>query len=97
MKTSKQCPKCQSVDVLYITNPLPSATRHSHLAWQPQRPLPVGIGYGDMYQPRVEECVGPLEGYCCASCGYFETYLKAPVTVDGVYIKRLNQPPTGYR
>src|SRR4051812_49409860 len=97
MKKTHRCPKCESIDILYIAEPFPDRT-HDGLKRTQTR---LGLlreganlnGAGD------RDTAGELEAYCCATCGYVETYVKnwRGLHVDGKFVVRLAPPDGSYR
>lgn len=67
MKTSKQCPKCQSLRVGHLED-VPE-----HHVGEIARPKNLFGGNEKYYSP-----IGRFEAYLCAQCGFYETYIKTP-------------------
>ncbi len=82
MKKTKQCPKCESRRVARV----------------PVQPDDAGgrAPRARMMYADTETRIGILEGYVCADCGYFESYLKNPHRVmwsEMVGLEWLNPEP----
>ena len=82
MKASKQCPKCNSLKVGRLEEVWDVDTERSGETFKSQ---PVGfvVKKRQLGKRLIEENVptGELEAYLCASCGYFETYVKHAETI----------------
>lgn len=85
MKEIGMCPKCKSGKVGYLENVIQRTDGiYNGAPVRGHSPAPAGIerkesnGFLKVIQ---EGPVGQLEAYLCASCGYFETYLKEPGSV----------------
>ena len=93
MKTSKQCPKCHSLDIGYIERiyelcEAPSASGHPF--------TPQAVGFMRTRDAQREIPVGHFEAFVCTSCGYFETYVKDPKAVPFHFLEGfhwINGPP----
>ena len=73
MKKSKVCPKCQSLRIGYVEK-LKDYSGES-----------LNIGMFDALADsaiRSKWIRYEVEGYLCADCGYLETYVKSPESVD---------------
>lgn len=78
MKTTKQCPKCQSLDIGVLDiAALPHGTEVLDF-----RPQPAGVLKRRSWPMPVFIPVGRLEAWVCTACGYYETYVKEPNAVD---------------
>jgi predicted nucleic-acid-binding Zn-ribbon protein len=67
VRTSQQCPKCQSRQ-LFVIDPVRLPDRDGHLVTSPIHCGMIGFG-------QIE--VGQLEAWICAKCEYLEYYAKA--------------------
>lgn len=78
MKTSKQCPKCHSLDIGVLDiAALPHGTEVLDF-----RPQPAGVIKRKSWPMPVFIPVGRLEAWVCTNCGYYETYVCQPDQVD---------------
>ena len=84
MKTSKQCPKCQSLRIGYLeevqdkTDITRSDTGEGYME-------PKSVGFVEepsFWAGTKRMSVGQFEAYVCADCGYFEHYVKSPESVE---------------
>jgi predicted nucleic-acid-binding Zn-ribbon protein len=85
MKRTRTCPKCGSRQILYVQEVADvgeSTAEPARLAFV-QRMGPFG-NYGTG--------AGLIEAYVCSGCGYFEQYLREPLTIDGTHVKLLDAP-----
>ena len=73
MKTSKQCPKCESRRIRYLENTYDYNTDDSA---QLHAPEPVGVVPKEGWLFTKNIPTGQLEAYLCGDCGYYETYIK---------------------
>jgi hypothetical protein len=92
VKRSKQCPKCQSLRIGYLTRQVDIDDRIA----QDKVPVTVAVAatrhLGILDEVRGEETlfeearyrplVGPLEAFVCTDCGYYETYVKDLKKID---------------
>jgi predicted nucleic-acid-binding Zn-ribbon protein len=89
MKTSKRCPKCHSAKVGWVESVLDRAHFNA--------PISSAAGFTEPRGWMMEQQgVGQLEAYVCATCGYYETYVKDPASVSFDTIKGfrwLNETP----
>ena len=86
MKHSGICPKCNSKKIGYLENVIQrteasvgSEAVRGHCA------APVGIERNEssgFIKVIKEGPVGTLEAYFCGSCGYYETYIKDPSSIQ---------------
>jgi predicted nucleic-acid-binding Zn-ribbon protein len=80
MKGTKQCPKCKSRRVGHIDQV--NYGDAGPCSDETYKPLPLGIiPVAQRWVGPKQAPVGQFEAYVCASCGYFETYLKDLSTV----------------
>jgi predicted nucleic-acid-binding Zn-ribbon protein len=78
MKSSKQCPKCHSLDIGVLeVAALPHGTEVLDF-----RPQPVGVIRRRSWPVSVFVPVGRLEAWICTECGYYETYIKEPSSIS---------------
>jgi len=88
MKQTHICPKCKAIKIGYINNVInkcdTSAGSYSVIGYSN---APLGTttseskkSFGIKIVKRVTE--GELEAYLCASCGYYETYIKSPSKIQ---------------
>ena len=86
MKQTKVCPKCNSNKIGYLENVIQRT--EASVASQEVRghcPAPLGISRsesGGFIKVIKEGPVGTLEAYICGSCGYYETYIKEPSSIQ---------------
>lgn len=97
MKKTRQCPKCDGLDLYYIAAPLAPTHDTSSL----RRGASLGLAWadGEYHDFNILRGLGELEAYCCATCGYLETYVKdwEKIQADGKFIVRLSPPTGSYR
>ena len=76
MKSTRQCPKCDSLKVGYFEKIYEQGASRDH-------PVPASVGMieGKGFLSR-DEVSGELEAYLCAACGYYETYVKDPGSIS---------------
>jgi predicted nucleic-acid-binding Zn-ribbon protein len=85
MKKTGVCPKCNSRKIGYLENVIQRT--EAEISSQPIRghcPAPLGRTQsesGGFLKVIKEEPVGMLEAYLCASCGFYETYVKDPASI----------------
>ena len=90
MKSSHQCPKCGSRRVGHMEHQWDSGDE-GEAAKRPVGRMRWGGKVFGVFEP-----VGELEAYLCGDCGYFESYVKDPDSVDYdslVGFRWLNEPP----
>jgi len=97
MKKTRRCPKCDSIDLLYIAEPF--ANRRDDHAQTTTTRLALVREPGDTVGAGEAATGGLLEAYCCAAWGYAETYVKnwRGIEVDGKFVVRLAPPDGSYR
>jgi hypothetical protein len=77
VKNDKQCPKCKSLDIGFIEHQ-PDLRADSKTAYKRVAGLaPVLEGSASVIRK-----VGTLEAYVCMECGFYETYVRDPRTVE---------------
>jgi len=86
MKSSKQCPKCHSLRIGYLENAyeLCEALSSSGVPF-----AKVSIGILEAGEPGAKREIpsGRVESFVCTECGYFETYVKDPLSVPFEHLK----------
>jgi len=78
MKSSKQCPKCDSLKVGHLPTVPDEADDYGVLA------STIGMiekVSGKWLKVFRSQKVGMLEAFVCTECGYYETYVKQPQEV----------------
>lgn len=108
MKRSKQCPKCQSLRVGYLAaqadadDSFHSEGKHFSRAEEAtNRP----VGHSDQIVETgfwafgdVRLLLGELEAYVCVDCGYHESYVKSPESLEWESLRGfswVNPPQSG--
>ncbi len=86
MKQTGACPKCNSRKIGYLENVIhrTEAEISSQLI-RGHCPAPLGrtrSESGGLIKITKEEPVGKLEAYFCCSCGFYETYIKEPSSIQ---------------
>lgn len=74
MKASKHCPKCESLSIGVIDVP-DGAGVCVEIRLQP-------VGMKERTDEACYAPAGGLEAWVCTECGYYETYVKDPSTVQ---------------
>ncbi|HSO11358.1 MAG TPA: hypothetical protein VLT51_03205 [Anaerolineales bacterium] len=89
MKQTGVCPKCNSKKIGYLENVIQRTEATIALGGsQDVRghcPAPLGISRsetGGFVKVIKEGPVGMLEAYICGSCGFYETYIKEPSSIQ---------------
>ena len=77
MKTSKQCPKCQSLRIGLIETQIDKSGEYSH---SQERVVGEVMEPGLLWGENAAQ-IGELEALVCSDCGYFESYVKDPGAV----------------
>jgi hypothetical protein len=86
MKQTGVCPKCNSKKIGYLENVIQRT--EADIGSQAVRghcPAPLGISRsesGGFIKVIKEGPVGMLEAYICGSCGFYETYIKEPSSIQ---------------
>lgn len=94
MKASKQCPKCKSLRIGHLATQTdtdgsvdlsgtPAVHEHGHE--RKQRVVGVSsevVDTGWLQFGKVRPLIGALEAYVCGDCGFFESYVIEPKSVD---------------
>lgn len=85
MKRTGICPKCNSQKVGYLENIIHRTEgQAAELPVRGHCAAPLGVGEsvsGGFIKVTIESPVGQLEAYFCASCGFYETYVKEPDSI----------------
>lgn len=86
MKNTGVCPKCSSQKIGYLENVIyrSEALVDGHTVVG-HCPAPLGIERtqsGGLIKVIKEGPVGKLEAYLCTSCGFYETYIKDPESIQ---------------
>ncbi|MDH5508318.1 MAG: hypothetical protein OEZ02_13930 [Anaerolineae bacterium] len=86
MKTTAVCPKCSSKKIGYLENVIHRTdTMGDSYPVKGHAPAPLGEGRTTstgILKVTTIAPVGQLEAYFCADCGFYETYVKQPSTID---------------
>ncbi len=93
MKRTKKCPKCDSLRIGYVDTQIDldeRAFRFEGGAATRGKPPDRVVGHGKPLSTGAfagaSPLVGVLEAYVCTECGYHESYVKEPRTIDWVGI-----------
>lgn len=87
MKHTGTCPKCRNTDLLHVTRVSANADTDTNTGEHQTMFLAVAGHHGRQS--------GRLEAYSCPRCQLVELYLAEPLTVDGVYVRRVTAPAHG--
>jgi predicted nucleic-acid-binding Zn-ribbon protein len=86
MKQTGVCPKCNSQKIGYLENVIHRTdTSIGSQSVRGHSPAPLGIERsesGGLIKVIKEGPVGKLEAYFCCSCGFYETYIKEPSSIQ---------------
>ncbi len=99
MKKSKQCPKCDSLRIGFIevqpdVENLVAADGGPAMRGTAVPARVVGVGKvvdsGWYNWGQISPLIGTLEAYVCADCGYHESYVSEPQSVDWDSIRKFS-------
>lgn len=86
MKQTGICPKCESQKIGYLENVIQRTKADIGTQFVIGHcPAPLGIEKsesGGLIKVIKEGPVGKLEAYLCCSCGFYETYIKEPSSIE---------------
>ena len=86
MKQTGICPKCNSRKIGYLENVIHRTEADTgSQALRGHCPAPLGVSRSEsegFIKVIKEAPVGKLEAYICGSCGFYETYIKEPSSIQ---------------
>ncbi len=86
MKSTGTCPKCSSQKIGYLENVIQRTEGSTgEMIVRGHCAAPLGTGktvQQGIFKVTVEAPIGTLEAYFCADCGFYETYVKDPASIE---------------